>query len=100
MNTRIVLTTNKAHIPLVRMPIYPTKKQVRNELPLFFCSTNWNCSDNEHSHKGNDNIMDMNVMNMKQTVERAKKGELLHYRLFVSDGLDWTGKQRPKPSPC
>ena len=23
-----------------------------------------------------------------------KKGELLHYRLFVSDGLDWTGKQR------
>ena len=48
----------------------------------------------------NDNIMDMNVMNMKQTVERAKKGELLHYRLFVSDGLDWTGKQRPKPSPC
>ena len=22
------------------------------------------------------------------------KGELLHYRLFVSDGLDWTGKQR------
>ena len=23
-----------------------------------------------------------------------KKGELLHYRLFVSDGLDWTGRQR------
>ena len=23
-----------------------------------------------------------------------KNGELLHYRLFVSDGLDWTGKQR------
>ena len=24
----------------------------------------------------------------------SKKGELLHYRLFVSDGLDWTGRQR------
>ena len=23
-----------------------------------------------------------------------RKGELLHYRLFVSDGLDWTGRQR------
>lgn len=23
-----------------------------------------------------------------------KKGDLLHYRLFVSDGLDWTGRQR------
>ena len=23
-----------------------------------------------------------------------KNGEFLHYRLFVSDGLDWTGKQR------
>lgn len=23
-----------------------------------------------------------------------KDGDLLHYRLFVSDGLDWTGKQR------